>query len=108
MPIHDIILGACQWVFVLALIFSLGRDRLWITAPITALGLTVMAVTLGTMAFWHSMAACAVAALCWYVIASRAVCRRFKRRRDPESVKFGRIRVSRSGFSIGKDEPWAC
>lgn len=71
METADIILGTSQWALVAALLFSLRRDRMEWTAAITAIALTVMAVTFLCMKFWNAGAACAAAALCWYVLTLR-------------------------------------
>jgi hypothetical protein len=74
----DVVIGISQWSLVAALLFSvfLSGDRMYVTGPITAIALTVMAATFISMEFWNATAPCMTAALCWYVISYRALRRR--------------------------------
>lgn len=102
MGTHDIIIGSCQWVLVLALLFSIwGRERMYITGPITAVALTVMAGTFVSMEFWNATAACGSAALCWYCIAARAVHKHFKKTELPVGVIPYRVKISTE-----RKQPW--
>ena len=100
MAVQDIIIAVCQWVFVLALLFSVfRRERMEWTGPITAIGLSIIAVVFASMGFWHSTASCGVTAICWWIIGVRAVVRRMK---EPRPVSAYNVKFGRKG-----KEPWA-
>ena len=71
---QDIVLGAVQWGFALALIPSIiGQDKpALLTSALTAAGLFTLAATVTTLGLWLGAASAATCGLGWAVLAYQA------------------------------------